>query len=55
MRITSTAGIFSPAFIMPVVKALNNDEIVLPGILCGILGLAISSYIGIGWLLNLFA
>jgi len=57
MMITSTAGIFGPAFIMPVAKALNNDEIILPGILCGILGLAVSNYIGIGigWLLNLFA
>ena len=57
MMITSTAGVFGPAFIMPVARALRNDEIVLPGILCGILGYAIGNYLGIGMakLLLLFA
>ena len=48
MMITSTAGVFGPAFIIPVAKALRNDEIILPGILCGILGYAIGNYLGIG-------
>jgi Predicted integral membrane protein len=48
MMITSTAGVFGPAFIIPVSKALHNDEIILPGILCGILGYAIGNYLGIG-------
>ncbi|MGI6623214.1 MAG: DUF819 family protein [Acetivibrionales bacterium] len=48
MIITSTAGVFGPAFIIPVAKALKNDEIILPGILCGILGYAIGNYLGIG-------
>lgn len=48
LMITSTAGVFGPAFIMPVARALRNDEIVLPGILCGILGYAIGNYLGIG-------
>lgn len=48
MLITSTAGIFGPPFIIPVANALNNDEIILPGILCGILGLAIGNYLGLG-------
>ena len=48
MMITSTAGVFGPAFIIPVAKALKNDEIILPGILCGILGYAIGNYLGIG-------
>lgn len=53
MMITSVAGVFGPAFIIPVAKALKNDEIILPGILCGILGYAIGNYLGIGmgWLL----
>ncbi|MDO4581803.1 MAG: DUF819 family protein [Bacillota bacterium] len=53
--ITSTAGIFGPAFIIPVAKALDNDAIILPGILCGILGYALGNYLGIGfgWLLAL--
>ena len=49
MLITSTAGIFGPAFIMPVANALKNEEIILPGILCGILGYAIGNYLGIAF------
>ncbi len=48
MMITSVAGVYGPAFIIPVAKALKNDEIILPGILCGILGYAIGNYLGIG-------
>ncbi len=47
MMITSVAGIYGPAFIIPVARALKNDEIILPGILCGILGYAIGNYLGI--------
>ena len=46
--ITSTAGVFGPAFIIPVAGKLKNDEIILPGILCGILGYAAGNYLGIG-------
>jgi uncharacterized membrane protein len=57
MLITSTAGIFGPPFIIPVANALHNDEIILPGILCGILGFAMGNYLGLGvsMLLRLFA
>ena len=57
MVITSCAGIFGPPFIIPVAKALGNDEVILPGILCGILGLVIGNYVGIGIgdLLRLFS
>lgn len=46
--ITSCAGIFGPPFIIPVARALRNDEVILPGILCGILGLVIGNYVAIG-------
>ena len=46
--ITSTAGIYGPAFIVPVAEALENKEVVLPGLICGILGYAIGNYLGIG-------
>jgi len=46
--ITSTAGVFGPAFIIPVANKLKNEEIILSGILCGILGYAIGNYLGIG-------
>lgn len=54
--ITSTAGIYGPAFVAPVADALKNKQVVLPGLICGIFGYAIGNYIGIGlaYLLGLF-
>jgi len=46
--ITSTAGVYGPAFIAPAADALKNREVVLPGLVCGILGYAIGNYLGIG-------
>ncbi|NLI54307.1 MAG: DUF819 family protein [Clostridiales bacterium] len=46
--ITSTAGLYGPAFIVPVADAMGNREVVLPGLICGILGYAIGNYLGIG-------
>jgi len=46
--ITSTAGIYGPAFIPAVAGALKNKEIVLTGLICGILGYAVGNYLGIG-------
>ena len=46
--ITSTAGIYGPAFIVPTANALKNREVVLPGLICGILGYAVGNYLGIG-------
>ena len=46
--ITSTAGIYGPAFIVPAANALNNREVVLPGLICDILGYAVGNYLGIG-------
>ena len=46
--ITSTAGIYGPAFIIPAADAMENREVVLPGLICGILGYAIGNYLGIG-------
>ena len=46
--ITSTAGVYGPAFIVPVADAMENREVVLPGLICGIFGYAIGNYLGIG-------
>lgn len=46
--ITSTAGIYGPAFIVPTANALNNRQVVLPGLICGIAGYAVGNYLGIG-------
>ncbi len=45
--ITSTAGIYGPAFVGPVAGALNNKQVILPGLVCGILGYAVGNYLGI--------
>lgn len=54
--ITSVAGIFGPAFVPAASAALENDEITLPGLACGVLGYGIGNYVGIGFafLLGLF-
>jgi uncharacterized membrane protein len=45
--ITSTAGIYGPPFIAPVVAALKNREVLVPGLLCGLVGYALGNYIGL--------
>lgn len=46
--ITSTAGIYGPAFIGPVANVIRNRELIFPGIAMGLLGYAIGNYLGIG-------
>ncbi|MBE7017376.1 MAG: DUF819 family protein [Ruminococcaceae bacterium] len=46
--ITSVAGIYGPAFIPSVANAMKNKDIILSGLICGILGYAIGNYLGIG-------
>ncbi len=52
--ITSTAGIFGPAFIGPVANGIRNKQVIVPGITMGLLGFAIGNYLGIAvaWLLK---
>lgn len=45
--ITSTAGIYGPPFISPVALAWGDRELIAPGIICGVLGLAIGNLLGI--------
>lgn len=45
--ITSTAGIFGPAFIGPVASALKNKNIVVSGLTTGLAGYAIANFIGV--------
>ena len=46
--ITSVAGIYGPAFIPSAANAMNNKDVILSGLICGILGYAIGNYLGIG-------
>lgn len=46
--ITSTAGVYGPAFIGPVSEALGNREIVMSGLVTGLVGYAVGNYVGLG-------
>jgi len=52
--ITSVAAVFSPPFIGPVALALRNREILVPGIICGLVGYALANYAGaaVSWVLS---
>jgi len=45
--ITSAAGIFSPAFVPAIAKAIGNEKLVISGLTTGLIGYAIGSYLGI--------
>ncbi len=46
--ITSTAGIYGPAFIAPVANAIGNRDVVVSGLISGLAGYALGNYLGIG-------
>lgn len=48
MIITSVAGICSPPFVPMVAAALKNRDTIVPGIITGIIGWVIGTYLGIG-------
>jgi len=47
MLVVSTSAINSPPFVGPVCVALNNRELLVPGITTGIIGYAVGNYLGI--------
>lgn len=54
--ITLTAGLYGPAFIPAIVKQIKNDDLTVPGLICGSIGYAIGTFLGaaLGLLLLLF-
>ena len=46
--ITSTAGVYGPAFIAPVAEAMKNRHVILSGLITGIFGYAVGTYLGVG-------
>lgn len=46
--ITSTAGVYGPPFIAPVAKATGRNDLIAPGVICGAVGLAIGTLLGVG-------
>ncbi len=47
--ITNVAGIFSAPFVPVIATALKNKDVILSGIITGIIGLAIGNYLGISF------
>lgn len=54
--VTLTAGLYGPAFIPAITSQIKNDDLTAPGLICGSLGYAIGTFlgVGIGILLRLF-
>jgi uncharacterized membrane protein len=46
--ITSVAAIYGPPFVGPFATMLNNRQLLVAGISCGLLGYALGNYLGIG-------
>ncbi len=47
--ITNVAGIFSAPFVPVIASALKNKDVILSGIITGIIGLALGNYLGIAF------
>lgn len=46
--VTLTAGLYGPAFIPAITNQLKNDDLTAPGLICGSLGYAIGTFLGVG-------
>ena len=46
--VTLTAGIYGPAFIPAITKQIDNEELTPVGLICGSLGYAIGTFLGVG-------
>lgn len=45
--VTATAGIYGPAFIPAVTKQIKNDALTVPGLICGSIGYAVGTFLGV--------
>jgi uncharacterized membrane protein len=45
--ITSTAGVYGPAFVIPVANAIKNREVIVAGLTSGLVGYAVGNYLGL--------
>ncbi len=46
--VTLTAGLYGPAFIPAITKQIGNDDLTAVGLICGSLGYAIGTFLGVG-------
>ena len=45
--ITSTAGVYGPAFVIPVADAIKNKDVIVAGLTSGLVGYAVGNYLGL--------
>ena len=48
MIVTATAGIYGPAFVPAITKQIKNENLTVPGLICGSIGYALGTFLGIG-------
>nr|HPJ24413.1 DUF819 family protein [Bacillota bacterium] len=48
MIVTATAGIYGPAFVPAITKQIKNDNLTVPGLICGSIGYALGTFLGLG-------
>jgi uncharacterized membrane protein len=55
--VSHIALLFSPPFVPPVAAAMNNRNVLVNGIIIGLIGYAVGTYLGVfmAWVLQLFA
>lgn len=46
--VTMTAGLYGPAFVPAITSQIKNDELTAPGLICGAIGYAIGTFLGLG-------
>jgi uncharacterized membrane protein len=46
--VTLAAGLYGPAFIPAITKQIHNDALTVPGLICGSIGYAIGTFLGVG-------
>ncbi|MBT7611396.1 MAG: DUF819 family protein [Bacteriovoracaceae bacterium] len=53
--VTNVAAVFGPAFVGPVARTLDNKQVVVSGLTCGLLGYAVGNYLGLftSWLMKI--
>jgi len=45
--VTLIAGVYGPAFVPAITKQIKNDDLTAPGLICGALGYAIGTFLGL--------
>ncbi|XMB72111.1 DUF819 family protein [Mycoplasmatota bacterium WC30] len=48
MIVTATAGIYGPAFVPAITKQIKNENLTVPGLICGSIGYALGTFLGVG-------